>query len=179
MSDPAITLREAALHDVEAMARVVVASNAVLQDLLPEASFVSREESAANWQRCLQEKPANEYLFVAEDASGQVIGLAMCGPESSGDGNYGGEVYIICVDPACQRQGVGRRLLRQAAEWLTQDGITSLLICCLAVNPNRGFYERLGGEVVRERTRDMDGITVAEVAYGWPDTRILYDHEGV
>jgi len=173
MKPPALRVREARLDDAEPMARVVVSANSIFRGLLPEASLVSYEESATNWRRCLQEKPLNEYLYVAEEGTGELVGLAMCGPQAEGDPLYRGEIYILCVLESRQRQGIGRLLVRRAAERLAEDGITSLLIRCMAVNPNRAFYERLGGAAVRERTIEECGATLTELAYGWTDTRVL------
>src|SRR5262249_29172567 len=72
MRPPALRVRQARLDDAEPMARVVVSANSIFRELVPEASLVSYEESAANWRRCLREKPASEYLYVAEEETGEV-----------------------------------------------------------------------------------------------------------
>jgi ribosomal protein S18 acetylase RimI-like enzyme len=169
-------IREACERDVEGMARVVLSSNDVFRGLLPEEDFVTYEESATNWRRCLREREPGETVLVAEDDAGNIVGLAMCGPEASGDAAFRGSVYILGVLESRRGQGIGRRLVREAAAHLAQDGITSLLIWCLAINPYRAFYARLGGTVVREQPYRVNGVPLTtEVAYGWPDTAMLLE----
>jgi hypothetical protein len=43
----------------------------------------------------------------------------------------------------------------------------SCLIWAHARNPARYFYEAMGGKLVAERTTNMMGIPVPEVAFGW------------
>jgi hypothetical protein len=57
-----------------------------------------------------------------------------------------------------------------AVEHLKRQGITSLLIWVLAENRSRAFYERLGGKLVGEKTVEVGGREVLEVAYSWDDT---------
>jgi hypothetical protein len=45
----------------------------------------------------------------------------------------------------------------------------------LRVNPNRGFYERLGARYVAERDYDWDGVVLTMCLYGWADLRPLLD----
>ncbi|MFN8538235.1 MAG: hypothetical protein U0232_12255 [Thermomicrobiales bacterium] len=46
----------------------------------------------------------------------------------------------------------------------------SLLLWVLDTNATgRGFYEALGGVPVGEKTEELGGATIREVAYGWPD----------
>ena len=39
----------------------------------------------------------------------------------------------------------------------------------LEQNPVRGWYERLGGQVIGRKCYDVDGWDVVEIAYGWTD----------
>ncbi len=42
-----------------------------------------------------------------------------------------------------------------------------MLIWVLADNPSRRFYERLGGQLVREAEVELGGQRLRELAYGW------------
>ena len=84
--------------------------------------------------------------------------------------------YAIYVLPAAQGQGHGRALIGECARALAAEGMTSMLIWVLRENRiGRGFYERLGGTVVREKPlEEFPGAEDhIEVAYGWKDTRPL------
>ena len=82
-----------------------------------------------------------------------------------------GEIFAIYLLRAQQRHGIGRRLMgtafaalrdrgcRSAAAWVLRDNLLA-----------RGFYERLGGAVVGERTEPDLGV---ELAYSWRELAVL------
>jgi hypothetical protein len=48
-------------------------------------------------------------------------------------------------------------------------GITSLVLGVQEDNPNRPFYERLGGLEVGRRPLDWNGYQTAEILYAWDE----------
>src|SRR5438132_3616465 len=80
----AMSIREAELRDAAAMARVSVDSyRAAHRDQIPEESLMqfTYEESERNWARTLRELSESaereEYISVAENDEGLIIGVAM------------------------------------------------------------------------------------------------------
>ena len=57
------------------------------------------------------------HSFVAEEG-GALVGTILCGHDG-----HRGWLYYVAVDPALQGAGLGRRLVRQAEEWLGKQGI--------------------------------------------------------
>jgi hypothetical protein len=112
------------------------------------------------------------FLLVAE-REGEIVGFSSGGPERSGDEVYRGEIYALYVSPAYQRRGIGRRLVGASARRLLQAGTGNLLVWVLSANPSRQFYERLGGQLVREREIEIGGVSLPEVGYGWADLEAL------
>jgi len=51
--------------------------------------------------------------------------------------------------------------------------LKSVMLWTLAVNPYRGFFEALGGQVVNEETIEIGGSRLVQVAYGWADVSEL------
>jgi len=43
----------------------------------------------------------------------------------------------------------------------------------LELNPARGFYEALGGEVIFEKPILLDGVSLKEVGYRWSSIHVL------
>jgi GNAT superfamily N-acetyltransferase len=132
----------------------------------------SYEESERNWARALREIEATptskKRIYVAENDTGELIGVAMGGPERTQHPVYTGEVYVLYLLPAYHRQGIGRLLTETVVEWLAQQGMRSLLIRVLKANsPARRFYEALGGQLVFEEQIEEDGAVLEQVAYGW------------
>jgi GNAT superfamily N-acetyltransferase len=171
-----LDIREAALADVAAIAKVHVDSwrttyaGIVPEDHLAKQSYRRREQI---WRNNLAKRADHEFVYVAEDASGEVVGFAAGGPERAGDPVHRGEIYAIYVLKTFQRRGIGRQLSEAIAQRLLQTGYDSMLIWVLAKNPSRGFYERLGGELVSEKPIEIGAAKLTEVAYGWKDLRLL------
>ena len=165
-------IREARVEDGAVLARVQIDSwRDTYAGIMPDdylAQF-TYEEQEQDW-RDLVSAEEREAIFVAETDDGDVAGYVGCGPEKSGNPDFRGEVYYLHVRRAYQGQGVGRQLLAAAVDHLKKQGITSLLIWVLAENRSRAFYERLDGKLVAEKTVEVGGTEVLEVAYGWDDT---------
>ena len=78
-------------------------------------------------------------IFVAE-ADGGIIGTVMAGHDG-----HRGWVYYLAVDPARRRDGLGRRLVAQAEDWLATQGVPELMLMIRDTNTAvQAFYERLG-----------------------------------
>jgi ribosomal protein S18 acetylase RimI-like enzyme len=78
-------------------------------------------------------------IFVAE-ADGGIIGTVMAGHDG-----HRGWVYYVAVDPARRRNGLGRRLVAQAEDWLATQGVPKLMLVIRDTNTAvQAFYERLG-----------------------------------
>ena len=173
-----ITVREAAIGDVAAMARVQVdTKKAMYRSFYPAELLeaLAYEKTAAAWRHNLWEQPMHPGAFslLAESKTGEVLGVLIAGPEAGEDSQYQGEIYVLYVLPQWHGHGVGRALVAAAARRLLDAGITTLLIWVLAANPARGFYEALGGRLVRSRNLELHGHTLPEVAYGWEDLHEL------
>jgi len=170
-------IREAELRDVAAMARVSVDSyRAAHRDQIPEASLMqfTYEESERNWARAIRElseaDERQEYIYVAENVEGLLVGVAMGGPERSHHPLYMGEIYFLYLLPEYQRQGIGRQLVISVVERLVEQEMDSLLIRVLKANaPARRFYEALGGQLVPDVEEEFEdrGAVLVRVAYGW------------
>lgn len=174
-------VRTATLEDAPVLARVIVDSGrAAHRGQMPDESLFKQPleeayaESERNWRRSIKEMADDPQpqtcLYVTEDETGAVVGLAMGGPPKEELLPNSGEVYVLYVRLEEHGRGLGRALVQAVATYLAQMGMRTLLIGCLATNtPARRFYERLGGRVVAEREFDQDGVLLPEVVYGWRD----------
>ena len=176
-----MNIREARPGDETVMARVSVDSyRAAHRDHIPEENLMkfTFEESERNWARTLRElreaDERQEYIYVAENDAGDIIGIAMGGPESSNHPLYTGAIYFLYLLPAYHRQGIGRQLTISVVERLVEHGMNSLLIRVLKANaPTRRFYEaRVGQRVLEEKIEDR-GAVLEQVVYGWTDVSVL------
>jgi ribosomal protein S18 acetylase RimI-like enzyme len=166
-------VREATHSDVSAMARVHVDTwrttyrGIVPDELLANLSYEKRENG---WHQVLDKAPKDDnFTYVAEDESGQIVGFANGGVERAGDPVYQGELSAIYVLKSHQQEGIGRELVRAATQRLGRMKIHSMLVWVLADNPACRFYETLGGQKVYEKEIERGGAKLIEIAYGWTD----------
>ena len=168
------SIREAAEADADVIARVDLESRrAAYSGILPESYLagLSLKENRKNWKTRLRE--FDTFTLVAEDHSGKMIGYVYAGRARKPDPAHIGEIYEIYLLPSWQRSGIGRSLMKAAAERLASKGIHSLLIWVLGANPARNFYESLGGQYLRSSPNHVAGLILEGVSYGWKDTSIL------
>jgi RimJ/RimL family protein N-acetyltransferase len=102
--------------------------------------------------------------FVAE-VDGDIAGFVGVG--RSRDPDADGELYVIYVDPAHWRSGVGRELMRAGEQRMHELGYRRVVLWVLDDNPRaRRFYEAAGWKVDGERRPiEVLGQTVPEVRY--------------
>jgi ribosomal protein S18 acetylase RimI-like enzyme len=169
-------VRRATVDDAEPIERIRVETwRATYRGLLPDGLIDQLQPNVERRRERLRSASPSDLNFVAEDAS-DVVGYAFAGPERTHDRQYAGEIYAIYVLPAAQGRGHGRALVRECARELASQGVTSLLIWVLRENRiGRGFYEHIGGAVVREKPlEEFPGAEEhIEIGYGWTDTGAL------
>ncbi len=172
-----IHLREVTPNDAEALAHILItAGESAFRGIVPDICLQFTEaQSAANWKEFFREGfSRGDFMLIAETEAGAAVAYAWGGTRAD-DSLYPGELRQISVLPDYHRQGIGRLLVREVARRLSEQGIHSMLVEVLRDNPNRAFYERLGGVFVFERPYDWDGYITPMYAYGWTDTRALLD----
>ena len=171
-----ISFRDVVVGDADALAHILITSNeASFRGVVPDRVLKSTEaESALNWRRTLSRGlPVHDVMILALTA-GETVGYVWGGPHQR-DALYRGELKQLMVLPSFWRRGIGRALVRQVVTHLAEDGIGSLRVEVLKLNPNRSFYKRLGGRLVSEHLHDWDGFVSPMYVYGWKDTRGLRD----
>jgi len=140
MKDDTYTIRQAVADDLEAINRVIM--NAVMQWKLPERvkrlalpSYLYRPHDLAQLE-----------LYVAETPEPlTIIGVAAIEPAVSGDlpvSAAGMLLHGIYIDPAHQRSGLGRALVRHTMALITARSLSGLLV---KAQPDAvGFFAKLG-----------------------------------
>jgi ribosomal protein S18 acetylase RimI-like enzyme len=110
--------------------------------------------------------------FVAEDA-GRVVGFITGGDERNKDDIYRGEIYTLYVLKHFQRRGIGGRLVSALATQLNRNGIYSMLVRVLKLNPYRRFYQKINGTYLKTERLPFAGEVMDVEAYGWLDTGLI------
>lgn len=173
----AIGLRAATLADAPAIGALHVASwHETYAGLVPDAMLagLTVEARAAMWSAVLADPDAfgGAAVFVAQDKD-RVVGFGACGhqrDQALAGAGFGGELGAIYILRSHQRRGIGRTIIAALSRALSQLGHDAASLWVLRDNTAaRAFYDRLGGEIIAERTDEQPDATLTEIAYGWRD----------
>ncbi len=166
----AVLVRRARVEDADAIERVRTDTwRDAYRGLMPGSLLDRLGYDATRRRSLMAASPSHQFALVAEDGTA-VVGFCLGGRSRATDDPFQGEVYAIYVIPEQQGRGIGRALMEAAAKELVDRDLRSMIIWVLRENaPSRRFYERMGGEWVRDEERELDGVRVTESAYGWSD----------
>lgn len=141
------------------------------------------EKRGAVWEEMLRDPARFQDVRVhLAEQDGEMIGFAACGTQGDptlAAAGFDGEIGAIYLRRTAQRRGIGRLLMRTAAADLASRGWHGASLWVLRENmPARRFYEQLGGIVVGEKRDVRPEGELVELAYGWPDLRVLEERAG-
>lgn len=182
-----IKVRAAVLDDAPAMGHVMVETwLRAHRGQMPDSAWQKRvdewtpEVSARAWARLLSELEVGDprvVLLVAEQDCGDPLALVLGTEAEDDESGATAEINALYVLPESQGQGIGRRLLQDAARELVSLGFSGLRIGVLSANlAARAFYEAMGGHEVGQRTIDEGGNSLPGTVYGWSDlTAVMRD----
>jgi GNAT superfamily N-acetyltransferase len=168
-----VNVREARPEDARAIAEVHLASwKTTYPGIVPQEYIdgLRVEDGAARWENRLAEKTAT--VIVAEDEAG-IFGFAAGGAIMNPVDGYQGELGAIYLLASHQGKGAGAALVRRMADELRRQGFANLAVWALKENPACGFYKRMGAVQVAEKTIEIGGAILPEVAFGWADIGVL------
>jgi ribosomal protein S18 acetylase RimI-like enzyme len=172
----AFTIRRAELKDAGDIARVRTTSwKQSYIGFAPDA-LLAKLDINADRQRieAAMVDPASKTLRFVAEAAGKLVGMGSCGPAREQADNKRGEVYTLYLLQEAKGQGIGRALFVEMARQLAANGYASLQLNVLERNlPARGFYEKLGGKLVKEGLFKYDGFELPDVTYVWDDIGTL------
>lgn len=165
---PSINFREATVSDCVAVAKVHVRSwQESFAGIVPQG-FLDKM-SIENRAKAFEKGFSADYykMYVAEVPEHELVGFADFGAPRENIGAYEGELYAIYLLPEFQRKGIGERLFNLGVESFVRDGRCSMYLYTLEVSPYRTFYEKMGGQIVGRKQREIEGMPFDELAYGW------------
>jgi ribosomal protein S18 acetylase RimI-like enzyme len=163
-----VQIRKAGPTDCPGIARVQVDSyRTAYAGLLPEPylAHFTYAEQAQDWQTWLATN-TDDVLLVAESVDNDVVGYVLARARPDIHHGYDAEILALHASPPFQGRGVGKALLRAAITELEGRGCQSAMLWTLKGNPVRRWYERLEGKIIGEKSYQVDGWDIVEVAYG-------------
>jgi len=126
-----LTVRSAVAEDAQAVVGLWRACDLVASYNDPVADFHFAKAG-----------PCSDVLVGVDDA-GEIAGSVMVGHDG-----HRGWLYYVAARPASRSEGVGRRMVQAAEDWLRQRGVVKVQLLVRETNTKVvGFYEHLGFEV--------------------------------
>ena len=182
LSGEQIVIREGQAGDAPAMARINVATwrdsygKFLPRQLMEELSCSQKQAEIEDFFARWEENQA--VALIAEDKNGEMMAFIMAGKNHRQNLGYTGEIYNLHVAPAFQSQGIGRYLVYRVSQVFRQRNWNTMMVWALAENPNRRFYEKLGGRVIAQNVDEYRGFTAPVIAYGWDELPYVLTYIG-
>jgi ribosomal protein S18 acetylase RimI-like enzyme len=160
-------VRRAKATDAPAIAAIHVhAWQTAYQGIVPSAFLdsLSIEEREGRWRANLELRTSE--TWVAEENEEVVGWISAAGSRDPDSQPLTGEVWAMYVDPSCWRQGLGRRLLREAEGYLVTCGFSEVTLWVLEENTRAiAFYESNGlvADPVSQKTIMLGGAELSEI----------------
>ena len=172
----AVQIRDARIEDCEAMGLITVAaSHSTFIGVIPEEAIDfawTPAMSAEGWRDSWPRNTDRGQWFRVAERTRRVVGFVWSAPWADSPA-YDASIRGLYVLPTCQRQGIGRLLVRDAAHALRSGGARSVEIGCVRENPSCAFYRHLGGVEIGRRPVQVDAFDTVEILFGWPDISVL------
>lgn len=165
---------DASLDDAVAVAQVHAASwKATYRGILPD-SYLDTEvdlERAEYWHSALE---SQRYPIIKlARASDRIVGLIALHNDPDDEG-YDFTIEHLHLLPAHKGQGLGRYLVKAAAENAQAKGAASLCLWVFEENVAAiGFYQQLGGVTDARGTDKFAGSDAPDRRIGWHDLDVL------
>src|SRR5581483_3343755 len=136
-SPDSTVIRAATLDDCSGILECLALAFAPYRDVYTPEAFLDTVLTPHN----LRQRMAQMTIFVATDASGQVLGTIAC--KVIGDGR--GHLRGMAVRPECQGLGLSTRLLQKALDELHQRGCNTITLNTTEpLQRAARFYEKNG-----------------------------------
>ncbi len=158
-----ITFRDAVAADIPALAELHVTTWNATYNTQSGPSVATR---TSQWNQIFGKQDRRDFVLVLEDRNGRLIGFTWGIPN---EGEFEGQLSKIYLRWEYHGLGLGRRMMAETARRFLDRGIRSFILFAERSNPTLGFYDRMGGERLRNDRGRFDG------AYGWRDVRTLLE----
>lgn len=134
--------------------------------IMSEEIFLMREKNRENSMNIIKEKLENkENFYKVVSIDNKIVGFVSYGKNRDTEADNLGEVYAIYILEEFHKKGIGKKLISYVKNDLKEKGYTSLVIWTLEENPNKKFYEKLGGKEFSNRQIDIFGQKLKEIGY--------------
>ena len=165
-----VIIKPAKPEDAPAIARVNIAS---WQSTYRGLIAMRFDEYLKKWNNIISRGEEN-FCFVAENESGEVIGYACGGENTHAKFSFRGELFAIYLLREYQGQRIGKKLFMRSIEEFKKRNIPSFLLFVLSSNTHsRKFYESFKPDFTADEMITIDNGQYCDLCYGWSSLSIL------
>lgn len=163
-------IRKAFLPDASGIARVHVDSwrttykNIIPDEFLKKLSYDQRTDL---WTRNINKE--GNYVFVAENDDGEIVGFADCGKRETNHVEHSGDLTSIYILEEYQETGIGKQLMKQLFIQFRELGYLKVFVEVLEDNKSRYFYEKYGAELIGTQSITLGDGELSLLIYEWND----------
>jgi ribosomal protein S18 acetylase RimI-like enzyme len=165
-------IRKAKLSDAQGIAKVHVDCwRTTYKNIIPNGFLdnLSYDQRTDLWIKNISNE--QNYVFVAENDVGHIIGFADGGKRETNIVDHSGDLTSIYILQEYQGMGIGKQLVQQLFSKLDELGYKSIFVEVLEDNKSRLFYESLGAEWLRTEKINIAGAELNLLVYEWKDIR--------
>ncbi|KGP74635.1 GNAT family N-acetyltransferase [Pontibacillus yanchengensis] len=158
-------VRRAVNEDTEGFARVHVDSwRTTYKHIIPHEYLMnlSYEQRTGLWKKNISKD--NNFVFVAENDNGEIIGFADCGKREN---NSAGDLTSIYILEEYQGMGIGGKLMKQLFQQFKALHCTKVFVEVLDDNKTRFFYEYYGAKLFKKEKIKIAGAALSLLIYQW------------
>jgi GNAT superfamily N-acetyltransferase len=158
---PDVSVRPAQPQDAPAIGAVHArAWRDAYTQLLPgrAAAALEPDDLAQSWSQAIWSPPSHQHVVLVATQGPDLVGFAAISPSADADAEpeADGEILILLVDPAAQRQGHGSRLLNAATDTLRDTGFSTVRTWVPAADEPRIAFLTSAGFATDGATRLLD-----------------------
>jgi GNAT superfamily N-acetyltransferase len=173
-----LVLRQAVNSDAASIANLHAESwrsayrGILSNDYLDDDIFTERQ---SYWQKSLNAShPERRHVLLAEQDKNVLAFVSVFLDKKP---EHGALLHNLHVLPTLKGQGLGRLLMREAAQWTRLQNVNHMHLWVFEINHEaRKFYEALGGKVVEKRLESVAGNVEKDILrYYWQDLKPLVE----
>jgi len=161
-------IRNAILSDVKGIAKVHVDSwKTTYRNIIPDEFLekLSYDQRTALWNHNISKE--GNYVFVAVNNNGEIVGFADCGKRESNNVHNSGDLTSIYLLEEYQGKGIGKQLLKQLFIQFENLGFNRVFVEVLEDNKTRHFYEYYGAKLLKSEKIKLAGTELNLLVYEW------------
>ncbi|MDQ0351942.1 ribosomal protein S18 acetylase RimI-like enzyme [Alkalibacillus filiformis] len=163
-------IREANISDASGIGKVHVDSwRSTYKGIVPDEYLnnMTYEKREKLWINNISAQ--DQYIIVAEDETGQIVGFASGGKRVTNEHEDSGDLTSIYILEEFQGQGVGTQLMKEMFAYFRKVGYHTIFVEVLKSNESKFFYEAF--EAVHNETSSItiQGKELDLLIYKWTE----------